>query len=128
MNRKGTIRILHIEDDEPDAELVRLALLKAGLPCDVHLARSRKECLAALAGGTFDLVLSDSHGHDFKDVDILRLVHEHLPAVPFIFLSGSFDDRDPEALKAEGASECLLKDDLDALMPAIRRTLQDRAD
>jgi CheY-like chemotaxis protein len=126
VDKTGTARILHIEDDPVDAELISLALQRAGLPCDIHLASSRKECLAALESGEFDLVLSDSHGHDFKDLDILRLVHDHLPDIPFIFLSGSFDDRDPETLKAEGATECLLKDDLDELAPAIKRVLQDR--
>jgi CheY-like chemotaxis protein len=123
MNERPTLQILHIEDDEADAELVRLALLKPGFPCDILLARSRKECLEALESGTFDLALSDSHGHDFTDMDILHLVREYLPEVPFIFVSGSFDDTDPEMLKAEGATDCLLKDDLDALMPAVRRAL-----
>lgn len=124
MNEKRVIHILHIEDDPADAELTEIALLGSGLLCDIRLARSRKECLAALENDTFDLVLSDSHGHDLKADDVLRLVREHLPQVPFIFLSGSFDDNDPEALKAEGATDCLLKDDLDELAPAIRRALQ----
>jgi len=128
MTATGTLHILHIEDDPVDAELISIALLKSDLRCDIHLARSRKECIAALESGTFDLVLSDSHGHDFKGMDILRLVHDHLPDTPFIFLSGSFDDTDPRRLKAGGAAECLLKDDHEALLPAIWRVLRSRSD
>src|SRR5690348_8535804 len=103
MSEKRIVHILHIEDDPADAELIEIALHGADLPCDIHLARSRSECLAALESGEFDIVLSDSHGHDLKGREVLRLVREHLPQVPFIFLSGSFDDIDPQELKAEGA-------------------------
>lgn len=121
MNEKRIVHILHVEDDPADAELVEIALRGADLPCDIHLARSRKECLAALETGEFDVVLSDSHGHDLKGREVLHLVREHLPHVPFIFLSGSFDDTDPEILKVEGAADCILKDDLDSLISIVRR-------
>ena len=126
MDKPEKVRILHIEDDPSDAELIRHALLKPGFSCDIHLAASGRECLAALEDGVFDLVLSDSHGHDFTGMTLLRLVRGHLPHVPFIFLSGSFDDSDPETLKAAGATECILKGDLDALIPLIQRVLQDQ--
>lgn len=123
MGEARTVRILHIEDDPPDAELVGHALRRAGLDCDILVASSRRECIAALESDTFDLILSDSHGYDFKGLDLLVLVRQHLPDAPFLFLSGSYDDTDPEMLKAEGATDCLLKDDLDTLVPAIRRAL-----
>jgi sigma-B regulation protein RsbU (phosphoserine phosphatase) len=126
MEKTTKLRILHVEDDALDAELVSHALRMAGLDCTIHVAVSRRGCLEALERGTFDLVVSDSHGHDFTGPDILRLVRERLPDAPFIFLSGSFDDTDPEALKTQGAADCLLKDDLDSLAPAIRRAMQSR--
>ncbi len=123
MDEPEKMRILHIEDDVLDAELIRRALYLTGVDCDIHLATSGKKCLEALETGTFDLVLSDSHGYDFTGLEMLHLVREHLPEAPFIFISGSFDDTDPEMLKAEGATDCILKDDLDALVPAIQRVL-----
>jgi len=124
MSENTTMHILHIEDDPADAELTEIALRGGGLSCDIRLAKSRKECLSALESGEFDLVLSDSHGHDLKGLEVLHLVRERLPDVPFVFLSGSFDDCDPEELKAEGAAECILKDDLEALVLVIRRLMQ----
>ena len=123
MGQIPRIRILHVEDSPPDAELIALALRDAGLDCDIRLARSLKECRVALTEGGYQLVLSDSHSHDFRGRDILRLVREHLPVVPFIFLSGSFEDTDPVLLHAEGAADCLLKDELQELAPAVRRVL-----
>ena len=121
------LHILHIEDDPPDAELIELTLRRAGLDFDIRLVTSRAECTAALQESDFDLVLSDSHSHDFTAALLLDLVREHQPDVPFIFLSGSFEDTDSDALKAQGASDCVLKDHLGELLPVIRRLLPGRA-
>jgi CheY-like chemotaxis protein len=90
------------------------------------VAKSRLKCLEALENGTFDLILSDSHGHDFTGLEILHLIRKQLPLIPFIFLSGSFDDSDTDMLKAEGATDCILKEDLDALPLAILRAVSAR--
>ncbi|HEU5399326.1 MAG TPA: response regulator [Gammaproteobacteria bacterium] len=123
MGQIPRIRILHVEDNAPDAELIALTLQDSGLNCDIRLARSLNECRTALAEGGYQLVLSDSHSHDFRGRDILHLVREYLPGVPFIFLSGSFDDTDPVLLHTEGAADCLLKDELRKLAPTVRRVL-----
>ncbi len=125
MQATKAVRILHIEDDAADAELIGLALSRAGLDCDIRLARSYEECRAALEAGAYDLVLSDSHGHDFTGPDILDLVHKRLPEVPFVFFSGSFDEVDIEALKRAGARACLLKSDMDSLADTLREALRE---
>jgi sigma-B regulation protein RsbU (phosphoserine phosphatase) len=120
-----TLRILHLEDNPADAELIREALRRSGLACEIQLATSYGEYLAALRQGTPDLILSDSRGHDFEGLAVLRQVRRQFPQVPFLFLSGSYQGKDTAALKAEGAAECLLKDDLDTLAAAIQHALQD---
>lgn len=121
------MRILHIEDDEADAELVALSLRRAGLTCDIRLALSRRECLEALQQPDYQLVLSDSHGLDFDAAAVLDLMREHLPGVPLIFLSGSFEDADTAALAQAGVTECILKDDLDVLVSTLKRLFPDSA-
>lgn len=113
------LHILHIEDDPADAELIGLALQDAQVECDIRVVRSRKECVQALDEQEYDLVLSDSHGHDFSASDLMTLVRTHLPAVPFIYVSGSFLDKDPETLRAQGAAGCVLKDDLGSLTALV---------
>ena len=113
------LHILHIEDDPADAELIGLAL-RAEVDCDIRVVGSRKECEQALEERSFDLVLSDSHGYDFTASELLALVRAYLPGVPFIHVSGSFLDNDPEMLQARGATGCVLKDDPDALAALVQ--------
>ena len=123
VGKSPDLHILHIEDDEPDAELIRQILLRSDLDCRLTLAVSREQYLDALAVGDVDLILSDNQGYDFDGLEVLRLVRRNHPTVPFLFLSGSFEGKDLESLKAEGADDCLLKSDVDSLVPAIRRAL-----
>jgi CheY-like chemotaxis protein len=126
MNKKGTLHILHIEDDTTHAELIRYTLRHSGLDCRVTLAMSRKECTTALQTGDIDIVLSDNSGYDFSGLEILETIRKEYPSLPFLLLSGSFEGKDLQALKAAGVAECLLKSDLDELVPAIRRVMKDK--
>jgi signal transduction histidine kinase/CheY-like chemotaxis protein len=118
------LHILHIEDDPVDAELIRQTLLRSGLDCAISLAMSRAEYTQALQAGGIDLILSDNRGYDFDGLEVLRTVRRHYPHIPFLFLSGSFEGKDMESLKSEGATDCLLKSDTEVLVPAIQRALR----
>lgn len=128
MEKSPGLHILHIEDDEVDAELVRQTLLRSDLACRITLAMSRQQYLDALEKGDVDLILSDNRGYDFDGMEVLRLVHRKHPEVPFIFLTGSLEGKDLQRLKAEGASDCLLKSDMEVIVPAIRRAVQTEAE
>lgn len=123
MNGDGSLHILHIEEDEADAEAIWKLLDKGGLDYHVTLVAQRGSYEEALQEGDVDVVLSDSRGLDFEGEEALRYVHAHHPKVPFLFLSDSYARRDPNLLKAAGASDCLFKGRLGGLVPAIRRAM-----
>ncbi len=54
------LRILYLEDNPADAELVQLALAKGGLECETTVVDSGSEYIAAIDTNNFDLILSDS--------------------------------------------------------------------
>jgi len=123
MNGDGSLHILHIEDDERDAEAIWKVLDKSGLDYHVTLVARRGSYEETLQGGDVDVVLSDSRGLDFEGEEALRYVHAHHPGIPFLFLSDSYVMRGTHALKAEGAADCLFKARLGGLVPAIQRAM-----
>lgn len=123
MNRDGSLHILHIEDDESHAEQIWKTLDESGLDYRVTLVSRRRSYEKTLRGGDVDVVLSDSRGFDFEGEEALRHVHAHYPKIPFLFLADSYASRDPQGLKAEGASDCLHKGHLQDLVPSIRRAV-----
>ena len=122
------LRILHLEDEAADRDLVRRTLEAEEITCDITTARSREEFEAALRRGPFDLILTDYTLPGYDGVSALRLAQQLHPEVPYIFVSGTIgEDLAIECVK-RGATDYVLKDRLERLAPAIRRALQEIAE
>jgi len=122
------LRILHVEDNPLDAELLYERLRKSDLRFEVTRVMTRPDFEAALEQGGFDLILCDYSLPSFSGPDALALVKENCPDVPFIFASGTIgEEKAVEALKA-GATDYVLKDRTARLVPAIHRALRETAE
>ena len=121
----GPVRVLQVEDSEMDAELISMQLLDAGLEADFLRVETADGLRHALAEFHPDLVLSDLSMPGFSGHEALRLVREGLPAVPFIFVSGTMgEDTAVQALQ-QGASDYILKDKTARLPSAAARAIRD---
>lgn len=117
------LRILHLEDNARDAELILTLLSGEGFSCEVNRVDSRAGFLKTLEEGSFDLILCDYNLPSFDGKEALEIARSKRPEVPFIFVSGTIgEDRAIEALK-RGATDYVLKERLVRLVPAVRRAL-----
>ena len=119
------LRILHLEDDPLDAELIHATLADGGIECEIAQVQTRTQFAAALESGGFDLVLADYSLPDFDGLSALKVAQEVRPEVPFVLVSGALgEERAIEALK-EGATDYVLKHRLGRLVPAVRRAISE---
>jgi PAS domain S-box-containing protein len=119
------IRILHLEDNERDAELIAYTLKSEGMDFSVQLEQERAPYIEALRSDRFDLILSDYSLPAFNGSAALDLAKEIRPDLPFIFVSGKMgEDLAVESLK-QGAMDYVLKSFLSRLPPAVTRALKD---
>lgn len=120
-----TLRILHLEDDPNDAELVRETLNAEGILCEIARVQTRGDFVARLRKGGYDLILADNSMPHYDGLTALadaRAVH---PDLPFIFVSGTLGEEVAiEALK-NGATDYVLKSHLSRLAPVVRRALEE---
>ena len=117
------LRILHLEDDPADRELVAATLAADGLACDIRTAASREEFEHALGERSHDVILADESLPSFDGRAALSLATERCPDVPFIFVSGTLGEETAvERLKA-GARDYVLKQRLSRLPSSVRRAL-----
>jgi PAS domain S-box-containing protein len=125
------LRILYLEDDLKDAELVQAMLGAGGFACDLTRVETRVDFCACLEQGAFDLILADYTLPSFDGISALKIAVEKCPEVPFIFVSGTLDEEVAiEALKI-GASDYVFKTRLSRILPAVQRAQregQDRAE
>lgn len=119
------LRILHLEDDPRDAELIQVLLEAEGFICQVTRVDTRADFLASLGQGGFDLILADYTLPAFDGLSALALTLDHCPEVPLIFVSGTLGEEVAiEALKI-GATDYVLKGRLSRIVPSVRRALRE---
>jgi signal transduction histidine kinase len=94
------LKILHLEDNAADAELVRHVLRRAQLTCEVNNVGSADAFENALKQQPYDVILSDSGIPGYDGRAALQFALQSRPGVPFIVVSGSVDDA-PAALPHE---------------------------
>jgi PAS domain S-box-containing protein len=115
------LRILSIEDDPKDTELIRDLLETEGIVCEVVRVDTEAALLASIEQGGIDLILSDYTLPSFDGISALKFAMKTCPDVPFIFVSGTLGEEVAiEALKI-GATDYVLKTSLSRLPPSVVR-------
>jgi DNA-binding NtrC family response regulator len=121
------LRILAVEDSQDDLVLILRELRRGGYE-PVHQRVDTEAALtAALAGRTWDIIISDFSMPQFDALDALRVVQRSGHDLPFIIVSGAIgEDVAVNAMKA-GAHDYILKSNLSRLLPAVGRELREAA-
>jgi PAS domain S-box-containing protein len=119
------LRILSIEDDPKDAELIQDLLETEGIACEVTRVDTQAALLASLDEGGIDVILADYSLPSFDGISALKLAIKACPDVPFIFVSGTLGEEVAiEAIKI-GATDYVLKTRLSRLVPSVLRALRE---
>jgi PAS domain S-box-containing protein len=125
MIMNSPLRILHLEDNPRDAELIQAILETEGITCDVTRVDTEADFLASIERGGFDLILTDYTLPSFDGLSALKISMEKCPDVPFIFVSGTLGEEVAiEALKI-GATDYILKQRLSRIVPSVHRALRE---
>lgn len=123
MTAKTRLRILLLEDDPADADLIRDLLEADYFILEVTRVQTRDEFVTGLENDGIDLILADYKLPSFDGISALRLALSARPDLPFIFVSGMLGEETAiEALKI-GATDYVLKTRLARLAPAVHRAL-----
>jgi PAS domain S-box-containing protein len=122
------IRILHLEDDPRDAELIKATLGGGVLSCEIRRVETREAFELALGEGGFDLIISDFSLPSFDGAAALNMARHLQPELPFILVSGAIGEEAAIESLVGGATDYVLKNRLTRLVPAVRRALAEAED
>jgi signal transduction histidine kinase/CheY-like chemotaxis protein len=122
---KPALRILLLEDDTHDAELIQELLEADHLVCEVTRVQTRAEFVAGLDDAGINLILADYKLPSFDGLSALKLALAARADLPFIFVSGSLGEEVAiEAVKT-GATDYVVKSRLSRLVPSVHRALRE---
>jgi PAS domain S-box-containing protein len=124
-NDERPLRILYLEDSPRDAEITQERLITAGFSMHLDWASNEPEFKSFLQRSEYDLILADYQLPDFDAPAALRLAESLSPDVPFICVSGTIgEDKAVELLK-QGATDYVLKGQIDKLPLTMQRALDE---
>jgi sigma-B regulation protein RsbU (phosphoserine phosphatase) len=108
----GHTRVLLIEDNPGDADLVRLRLVEGDSAVNISCVNRLADGLASMAKEVPSVVLLDLNLPDSHGAETFRKVLEKAPGVPVVILSGQDDEA--LAMKAlhHGVQDYLVKGDI----------------
>src|SRR5271163_2403908 len=124
MSMRRPLRILSIEDDPKDAELIQGLLDAEDIACEITRVDTQAAVLACLEQEGIDLILADYSLPSFDGISALKFAMKACPDVPFIFVSGTLGEEVAiEALKI-GATDYVVKTRLSRLVASVQRALR----
>ena len=122
---RQTIRVLILEDNASDAELMVRELRRAGLDPQWERVDDEAAYVQRLANAP-EVILSDYRMPGLDAARALQILRGIDLDTPFIVVSGAIGEDIGISLMQNGASDYLLKDRLARLGPAVKRVLERR--
>jgi PAS domain S-box-containing protein len=116
---RDDLRILVLEDDDNDLELIRRCLKKEIPAVKITPVRTRGSFESALDRRDYDLILSDNTLPGFSGSAALALVRQRGIECPFIFVSGTIGERRAIKDAPHDADARLSKDEIRNLPSVI---------
>ena len=120
------LRILIVEDDPSDVELVCHTLRSGGCHADCDVVQTAGEFAAAIGKETYDLVLSDYHLPAWNGMETVEILRHSGVDIPVVMVSGALGESKAVECIKQGASDYVLKDDLGRLPGAVGRALREK--
>lgn len=122
----GSLRIVAVDDNPDDAELIGLALSDAHLVADIVVVEDEAGLRQALTDGP-DVVLCDFNLPCFSPDAALRLIGEMNLRIPLIVVTRAIGEQAAVDVLRRGARDYVQKNHLATLPEVIRRVLKQQA-
>ncbi len=118
------LRLLLVEDNPHDAELLLRELRRAGFDPVWQRVDSALAFVDSLSPD-IEIILSDYSMPQFDGLRALKLMQEHGLEIPFIVVSGAIGEEVAVEAMRSGANDYLMKGNLAKLGPTIKRELNE---
>jgi signal transduction histidine kinase len=126
MENSKELKILMLEDSESDATLIKRILKKDNLSFCAERVDTREEFTEAISRFRPDVILSDHGLPQFNSREALKIALQVNPLAPFIIVTGTMSDESAISCLRDGASDYILKGNMNRLPSAIRRAIKER--
>lgn len=118
------LKILFLEDNPSDAELIQREITKNGIKFEGMLVETKEGYNDAMITFKPDIILSDYSLPQYTGMQALALRNEIAPDIPFILVTGSNNEEVAVNCMKAGADDYILKQSIMRLGPAIKSAIE----
>lgn len=119
----GPVRLLFVEDSEPDVLLMVRRLRKADFDVTYRRVQTLEDMTRSIEEGPWDAIVADFTMPRFTGRQALDALNRTGRDIPFILVTGTVTEARAVDMMSAGAKDIILKDDLSRLAPALTREL-----
>jgi PAS domain S-box-containing protein len=123
---RKSLRVLLVEDNPADAELILRELKRAGFDVSADTVQTAEEFAERLRSKIYDIIVADYNLPNWTGIDALEHLRRQGKDIPFILVTGSLGDEAAVEIIKKGASDYVLKDRLARLHVAVPRALDEK--
>jgi PAS domain S-box-containing protein len=121
------LRLLIVEDNPADAELMVAILKRAGFPLTFEVVDSAALFQQRLAEGTYDAILCDHNLRTWTGMTALETLRQSAKEIPFVVVTAALGDEAAVEYIKQGAADYVLKHRLERLPAVVGRALREKA-
>lgn len=119
----GPVRLLFVDDSEPDVLLMVRRLTKAGFDVTYRRVQTPETMTQSIDEEPWDAIIADFTMPRFTGRQALEALKQTGKDIPFILATGTVTEARSVDMMSAGAHDIILKDDLSRLAPALTREL-----
>lgn len=120
------LRVLLVEDDPADVELVLRELRRAGFDVLSDVVQTAEEFTQRVRTNSYEVVLADYNLPQWRGMEALEVLRREGLDIPLILVSGALGDVTAVECIKRGATDYVLKDRLARLPVSVRAALQEK--
>ncbi len=113
------LKILLLEDNKNDVELLRVNLLKQIDEFTIINVDNEKDFISNLHNSSNDIIIADYNLPSYSGLEALAYRNKHYPTLPFIILTGSMNEQIAVSCMKAGADDYVLKEHIKRIGAAI---------
>lgn len=121
---KNRYRILFVEDNQDDVELISYELTKNKIDFERTVVESEIDYRNSLESFDPDIIISDYFLPQFDGRKALQIKNELNPYLPFILVTGSINEDVAVEIMKSGADDYVIKQRLTRIGPAVKEALK----
>lgn len=119
------LKILYLEDNRMDAEVVEALLEEEGIAASITVAPDRDMFREKYSSEEYDAVFLDYAVPGYSGTDALEYIRSNGFEKPVIIISGTIGEERAVEIIKRGASDYVLKHNINKLVPVLNHALKD---